>query len=142
MTKRSVRHDIIRDIIRRGNVKTQRDLVDQLRAEGYDCTQATVSRDIAGMGLTKSSDGFYVLPEDMQLKRMVGELVDTVEAVKNFIVLRTPAGIASSVTVAFDAADLAGVAGSIAGDDTVFIMCYTDEDAQRIADTIKGLQNG
>ena len=48
--------------------------------------------------------------------------------------------IASSVTVAFDAADLTGVAGSIAGDDTVFIMCYTDEDAERIAEMVKGLQ--
>lgn len=74
MTKRAVRHDVIRDIIRKGNIKTQRDLVEQLSAEGYDCTQATVSRDIAGMGLAKSREGYYVLPEDLRLQRMVGEL--------------------------------------------------------------------
>ena len=61
MTKRAVRHDVIRDIIRKGNIKTQRDLVEQLSAEGYDCTQATVSRDIAGMGLAKSREGYYCL---------------------------------------------------------------------------------
>ena len=123
MTKRAVRHDVIRDIIRKGNIKTQRDLVEQLSAEGYDCTQATVSRDIAGMGLAKSREGYYVLPEDLRLQRMVGELVDSIEVVNNFIVLRTPSGIASGVTVALDAAELKGVAGSLAGDDTVFVMC-------------------
>ena len=106
MTKRAVRHDVIRDIIRKGNIKTQRDLVEQLSAEGYDCTQATVSRDIAGMGLAKSREGYYVLPEDLRLQRMVGELVDSIEVVNNFIVLRTPSGIASGVTVALDAAEL------------------------------------
>ena len=110
MTKRAVRHDVIRDIIRKGNIKTQRDLVEQLSAEGYDCTQATVSRDIAGMGLAKSREGYYVLPEDLRLQRMVGELVDSIEVVNNFIVLRTPSGIASGVTVALDAAERRGLA--------------------------------
>lgn len=140
MTKRAVRHDVIRDIIRRGSVKTQRDLVEQLSSEGYDCTQATVSRDIAGMGLVKSREGYYVLPEDLRLQRMVGELVESVEAVHNFIVLRTPSGIASGVTVAIDAANLKGVAGSLAGDDTIFVMCYTDEDAREVAEIIKRLK--
>ena len=113
MTKRAVRHDVIRDIMPKGNIKTQRDLVEQLSAEGYDCTQATVSRDIAGMRLVKSREGYYVLPEDLRLQRMVGELVDSIEVVNNFIVLRTPSGIASGVTVALDAAELKGVAGSL-----------------------------
>ena len=135
MTKRAVRHDVIRDIIRKGNIKTQRDLVEQLSAEGYDCTQATVSRDIAGMGLAKSREGYYVLPEDLRLQRMVGELVN------NFIVLRTPSGIASGVTVALDAAELKGVAGSLAGDDTVFVMCHSSIDAENVAAVIRRLQD-
>lgn len=141
MTKRAVRHDVIRDIIRKGNIKTQRDLVEQLSAEGYDCTQATVSRDIAGMGLAKSREGYYVLPEDLRLQRMVGELVDSIEVANNFIVLRTPSGIASGVTVALDAAELKGVAGSLAGDDTVFVMCYSSIDAENVAAVIRRLQD-
>ena len=140
MTKRATRHDVIRDIIREGTVKTQRDLVDRLAAEGYDCTQATVSRDIAGMGLAKSREGYYVLPEDLRLQRMVGELVDSLEVVNNFLVLHTPSGLASGVAASFDAADLKGVAGSLAGDDTVFVMCYTNEDAQAAGNIIERLR--
>ena len=56
MRKRQQRHDIIRDIIREHNVKTQRDLANQLQAAGYECTQATISRDIMDMGLVKSRE--------------------------------------------------------------------------------------
>ena len=141
MTKRAVRHDVIRDIIRKGNIKTQRDLVEQLSAEGYDCTQATVSRDIAGMGLAKSRDGYYVLPEDLRLQRMVGELVETIEIVNNFLVIRTPPGIASGVAVALDAAQLKGVAGTLAGDDSIFVMCRSSAEAQSVAEVIEHLQD-
>lgn len=141
MTKRAVRHDVIREIIRRGNIKTQRDLVEQLRLEGYDCTQATVSRDIAGMGLAKSRDGYYVLPEDLRLQRMVGELVEGIEIVNNFLVVRTPSGIASGVAVALDAAQLKGVAGTLAGDDTIFVMCRSSIEAQGVAEVIRHLQD-
>ena len=78
MRKRQQRHDIIRDIIREHNVKTQRDLANQLQAAGYECTQATISRDIMDMGLVKSREGYYVLPEEMRLQRMVSELVEEV----------------------------------------------------------------
>lgn len=141
MTKRAVRHDVIRDIIRRGSIKTQRDLVEQLKAEGYDCTQATVSRDIAGMGLAKSREGYYVLPEDLRLQRMVGELVEGIEIVNNFLVLRTSSGIATGVGVALDAAQLKGVAGTLAGDDTIFVMCYTHEDAVNVSEVVRHLKD-
>lgn len=86
MRKRQQRHDIIRDIIRAYNVRTQPDLPDQLQAAGYDCAQATLSRDIMDMGLVKSREGFYVLPEAMRLERMVSELVEDVPAAgKNVI---------------------------------------------------------
>ncbi len=59
--KRNGRQDAIRDIVRNKDVRTQRVLVDELRAMGFDCTQATVSRDIADMGLRKLPEGIYVL---------------------------------------------------------------------------------
>ena len=73
--KRNGRQDAIRDIVRNKDVRTQRVLVDELRAMGFDCTQATVSRDIADMGLRKLPEGIYVLAEDLHLQRMVSELV-------------------------------------------------------------------
>ena len=87
MRKRQQRHDIIRDIIREHNVKTQRDLANQLQAAGYECTQATISRDIMDMGLVKSREGYYVLPEEMRLQRMVSELVEEVHVAGNMVVV-------------------------------------------------------
>ena len=71
--KRNGRQDAIREIVRNRDVRTQRMLVDALKAAGYDCTQATVSRDIADMGLRKLPEGVYVLAEDQHLQRMVSE---------------------------------------------------------------------
>ena len=75
MRKRQQRQEAIRRVVRAERVKTQRALVDLLRAEGFDCTQATVSRDITEMGLRKLPEGMYVLAEDLHLQRMVNDLV-------------------------------------------------------------------
>ena len=65
MGKREDRQAAIRDIVRRQQIRTQRGLADQLKQRGFECTQATVSRDIGEIGLLKSAQGFYALPEDM-----------------------------------------------------------------------------
>ncbi|MBQ9691339.1 MAG: ArgR family transcriptional regulator [Eggerthellaceae bacterium] len=140
MGKRIDRHSIIRSIIRQEDIRTQRDLVDALARRSYECTQATVSRDITEIGLVKSAQGYYVLPEDMQLKRMVGELVNGMEVVQNFLCIHTPPGIASSVTAALDAAHIEGIVGSLAGDDTIFVMTRSEKDAQAIKRLIHHLQ--
>jgi len=66
--RRTNRQDAIRDIVRSKSIRTQRVLVDELQAIGFNCTQATISRDIADMGLRKLSEGFYVLAEDLHLQ--------------------------------------------------------------------------
>lgn len=86
--KRNGRQDAIRDIVRNKDVRTQRVLVDELRAMGFDCTQATVSRDIADMGLRKLPEGIYVLAEDLHLQRMVSELVTGVLRTDNLVMIR------------------------------------------------------
>ena len=65
MKKRNDRQTVIREIVRGDGIKTQRALVDALRDRGYNCTQATISRDIAEMGLHKLPEGVYVLAEDL-----------------------------------------------------------------------------
>ena len=86
--KRNGRQDAIRDIVRNKDVRTQRVLVDELRAMGFDCTQATVSRDIADMGLRKLPEGIYVLAEDLHLQRMVSELVTGVLRTDNLVMIK------------------------------------------------------
>ena len=112
--KRNGRQDAIRDIVRNKDVRTQRVLVDELRAMGFDCTQATVSRDIADMGLRKLPEGIYVLAEDLHLQRMVS---------------------------AVDAAELPDVLGSLAGNDTILVIAQTAEDGERLEALINKLSN-
>ena len=114
--KRNGRQDAIRDIVRNKDVRTQRVLVDELRAMGFDCTQATVSRDIADMGLRKLPEGIYVLAEDLHLQRMVSELVTGVLRTDNLVMIKAQPGTASGIAAAVDAAELPDVLGSLAGD--------------------------
>ena len=87
---RNSRQDAIREIIRGKSIKTQRALVDELKAMGFNCTQATVSRDISDMGLRKLPEGVYVLSEDLHLQRMLAEFVNEVMRAENLLLGASP----------------------------------------------------
>lgn len=139
--KRNGRQDAIRDIVRNKDVRTQRVLVDELRAMGFDCTQATVSRDIADMGLRKLPEGIYVLAEDLHLQRMVSELVTGVLRTDNLVMIKAQPGTASGIAAAVDAAELPDVLGSLAGNDTILVIAQTAEDGERLDALINKLSN-
>ncbi len=139
--KRNGRQDAIRDIVRNKDVRTQRVLVDELRAMGFDCTQATVSRDIADMGLRKLPEGIYVLAEDLHLQRMVSELVTGVLRTDNLVMIKAQPGTASGIAAAVDAAELPDVLGSLAGNDTILVIAQTAEDGERLEALINKLSS-
>ena len=139
--KRNGRQDAIRDIVRNKDVRTQRVLVDELRAMGFDCTQATVSRDIADMGLRKLPEGIYVLAEDLHLQRMVSELVTGVLRTDNLVMIKAQPGTASGIAAAVDAAELPDVLGSLASNDTILVIAQTAEDGERLEALINKLSN-
>ena len=139
--KRNGRQDAIRDIVRNKDVRTQRVLVDELRAMGFDCTQATVSRDIADMGLRKLPEGIYVLAEDLHLQRMVSELVTGVLRTDNLVMIKAQPGTASGIAAAVDAAELPDVLGSLAGNDTILVIAQTAEVGERLEALINKLSN-
>lgn len=139
--KRNGRQDAIRDIVRNKDVRTQRVLVDELRAMGFDCTQATVSRDIADMGLRKLPEGIYVLAEDLHLQRMLSELVTGVLRTDNLVMIKAQPGTASGIAAAVDAAELPDVLGSLAGNDTILVIAQTAEDGERLEALINKLSN-
>lgn len=139
--KRNRRQDAIRDIVRNKDVRTQRVLVDELRAMGFDCTQATVSRDIADMGLRKLPEGIYVLAEDLHLQRMVSELVTGVLRTDNLVMIKAQPGTASGIAAAVDAAELPDVLGSLAGNDTILVIAQTAEDGERLEALVNKLSN-
>jgi transcriptional regulator of arginine metabolism len=136
MRKRLERQDAIKRIVRNERVKTQRALVDNLKADGFVCTQATVSRDITEMGLKKLPEGVYVLAEDLHLQRMVSDLVHDVKRTEKFVLVKASAGTAPGVAAALDAAEIDGILGSVAGDDTILVITVSEQDASLLVDTL------
>lgn len=136
MRKRHGRQEAIRQIVRAGRVRTQRALVDELKAQGFNCTQATVSRDITEMGLRKLPEGVYVLAEDLHLQRMVSDLVIDVQRSDKLVLVKAQSGTAPGVAAALDAAELAGILGSVSGDDTILVVVASEAEAKALVDTI------
>ncbi len=131
MTAKAQRQRLIADWLRARAVGSQDEIAARLSEAGIAATQATVSRDLVELGAVRlRRDGAvrYVLPDQVEpdhaaakLDRLLAEWVDSVTSAGNLLVLRTPPGSANLVANAIDAAGLAEVAGTIAGDDTIFI---------------------
>ena len=141
MRRRNNRQDAIREIVRDKSIRTQRALVDELRALGFSCTQATVSRDVADMGLCKLAEGVYVLAEDLHLQRMLSEFVVRVLRAENLVVVRCQPGTASGVAAAIDDAELAHALGSVAGNDTVLVIADSSQAAESLQALVAKLAN-
>lgn len=136
MRKRRERQDAIRRMVRGEAIRTQRELVDRLKVDGFDCTQATVSRDITEMGLRKLPEGVYVLAEDLHLQRMVKDLVVGVKRTANLVLVKAQAGTAPGVAAALDAAEIDGILGSVSGDDTILVITDTEREGMALVDTL------
>ena len=92
------------------------------------------------MGLRKLPEGVYVLAEDLHLQRMVSDLVTNVVRANNIVVIHTQAGAAQGVAAAFDDASLPDVAGCIAGDDTIMVVCLTNEQGVSLEQLVNKLR--
>jgi transcriptional regulator of arginine metabolism len=136
MRRRVERQDVIRRLVRRERIRTQRDLVERLQAQDFVCTQATVSRDITEMGLRKLPEGVYVLAEDLHLQRMISELVLKVVQADSMVIVKASPGTAPGVAAALDGAGLDEILGSIAGDDTILVITKSAADAAGVIETI------
>ena len=129
---RSRRLRILADLIRGGTVASQEEATAKLKAAGFAVTQATVSRDLESLGAVKLKRGgvlSYSLPDQLgagdwstgRLERLMGEFVLSIEAAGQMIILKTPPGSAHLVASALDQARLPDVAGTVSGDDTMFV---------------------
>ena len=120
------RQRLIVDWLRAGEVGSQEELVARLAIAGLAATQATVSRDLEAIGAVKARSG-YVLeegrgaPSDARLGRILAEWVTDIITAGPLIILKTPPGSANLVANAIDAVRLETIAGTIAGDDTIFV---------------------
>lgn len=138
------RHVKIRELIADNEVETQDELVDMLKADGYNVTQATVSRDIKELHLVKVPSFLgkykYSLPADQRfnplekLKRLVMDAFLKIDHASHFIVLKTLPGNAQAVGALIDNLNWEEIMGTICGDDTCLIICKTEADAETIKD--------
>ena len=110
------RHHAILDLVNRGTAHTQQDIASALARRGMRTTQATISRDIQELGLVRSGEGYR------SSVALVRELVLSIELVEPMAVIRTPPGTANLVARRIDEAALPGVAGTVAGDDTIIAV--------------------
>ena len=115
-TTKSERHTAILELVNRGSAHTQQDIAAALARRGVRATQATISRDIQELGLVRSGTGYR------SSAALVRELVLSVELVQPLAVIRTPPGTANLVARRIDEAALPGVAGTVAGDDTIIAV--------------------
>ena len=147
---RARRQKAVADIIRGEALASQEEVTERLGTMGYAVTQATVSRDLDQLGAVKVKRGgvvSYALPDQMgdtdwaasRLQRILTEWVQSLEAAGNMIVLRTPPGSAHLVGAAIDQAALPAVAGTVSGDDTLFIVVRDGYTVGRVLTEFKQL---
>lgn len=142
MTK-SKRHLAIKQVILTRKVRTQEELVAALKKRGEDVTQATLSRDLAELGVSRvhSNAGFhYALPHTASvdvLRNMIGAEILSVVANESLIVIRTLTGHAHAVGVYVDGLNSEDVLGTIAGDDTVLVIPSSSKKISRVVKFIE-----
>jgi transcriptional regulator of arginine metabolism len=134
-----LRQKAILALLEQGPVASQEDLQRALYKRGFRVGQATLSRDIHELGLAKTQEGYaprgsaYSEPSLPPISRLVREFVLDVKRAQNLLVIKTTVGSAQPVAAALDDEEWPGAVGSVAGDDTILIVCSDKKAATRLA---------
>ena len=140
----------ILEIIASGEVQTQEEILERLRAQDYTCTQATISRDMKELRIVKKlgSDGSYHYATSMndlsdtfssRLNTIFRECVISYEAAQNIVVIKTLPGLADAACSTVDGMEIDGVVGTLAGDDTGILIMRDNVSAMAFCDEIKNM---
>lgn len=143
MTK-NYRQGQILKLIRSKRIHTQEELAQELRALGIEVTQVTLSRDLREMGIVKTADGYReILPDPTgpSLAQVMAEYLLDVRLAQHIVVLKTSTGSANSLAVALDQEDWPEIAGTVAGDDTVFVACWDNQRAKTVYERLLSYVN-
>ena len=146
------RQNAILEIISEKDIETQNQLMQELAARGVKSTQATLSRDIKDMRLVKelgpSGNYRYVVAAknetadlDMRLKKILRESLVSYDVAQNLLIIRTLPGLASAACSAFDSMEIDNLVGTLAGDDTAFLVMRDSESAQTFCREIQEMIN-
>src|SRR5581483_3468378 len=133
------------ELLEQEPLANQEELRRRLARYGFHVNQATLSRDIRELGLVKTSEGYalptnhVVEPQAPAIERLLREFGRNVRQAQNQLVLKTTVGSAQPVAVALDSTGWDEVVGTVAGDDTVLIICPDRKQAQKLALRIRGM---
>lgn len=143
------RHQKIKELVEEYEIETQEELAEKLKEAGYAVTQATVSRDIREMKLSKISMGdgrqkyTILIQGDHYLSdkyiRVLKDGFVSMDMAQNILVIKTVSGMAMAVAAAVDAMKLKEIVGSIAGDDTIMMAVRTVEDTEIVMEKIRSV---
>ncbi|MDF2922017.1 MAG: arginine repressor ArgR [Paenibacillaceae bacterium] len=143
------RHIKIREILANNEIETQDELVESLRAAGFNVTQATVSRDIKELHLIKVplSTGTYKysLPVEQRynplgrLKRVLSEHFVSIDYTENLIVMKSMPGTANAIGALMDSLEWSEIMGTICGDDTILIICRGREQSKEVVERLMAM---
>jgi len=141
---KTLRQRAILDLLRHALVASQEDLQKALRKRGIRVGQATLSRDIRDLGLSKTAQGYALSlgdgpssPALPPVSRLIREFVLEVRVAQNLLVIKTSVGSAQPVAAALDDESWPEVVGDVAGDDTILIVCPDNKDAKKLAARIE-----
>lgn len=147
------RHELILRLVSENIISTQEELQEQLEKHGFTVTQATVSRDIKELALiktcTSSGEYKYAVPtltknfitDSAALNSLITDGVVSVDHALNTVVVKCHTGMAQAVCARLDTLGIENVVGTIAGDDTIFILMRTERDASRMLKELELLIN-
>ena len=143
------RHAEILRLIKEYDIETQEELAARLKESGFSATQATVSRDIRELRLTKTASEkgrmrYIALQKneneaDGKYVRTLKDAVIEVETAENLVVVKTESGMAMASAAALDELSIHGIIGSIAGDNTIFLATKSGDDAEKVRESILSL---
>ena len=142
------RHSKIVELIGKYQIETQEELAEYLKKAGYHVTQATVSRDIRELKLTKApgKNGrqcYAVMQHQKDFGekyiRIFRDCYVSMDMAQNILVIKTVSGMAMAVAAALDALKFSEIVGCIAGDDTIFAAVHSAEEADALIDKIQGM---
>ena len=140
---KTLRQRAVLDVLKHGSIASQEDLQRHLRRRGFKVGQATLSRDIRDLNLSKTATG-YSLPQGDNgisaalppVSRLVREFVLEIRLAQNLLVVKTIVGSAQPVAAALDETDWPELVGTIAGDDTILIVCPDKDQARTMSGRI------
>lgn len=144
---KTTRHNKILELINKYPITTQEELIEYLRADGYDVTQSTVSRDIKQLRLTKTllADGKYRYQASPAAEKgaknnfesIFSSAVVSIDSAMNIVVIKTFSGMAQAACAALDMMSFDDVVGTLAGEDTIMVVCRDEASALKCREEFK-----